>query len=114
MAEDYVAMCTACKKAVDRKDLYYVNGLSYHTECSKNAFESTTHMSADATRLKIDIVTLKNLRSQLSIKKRPSVKRKTVVKKTRKRVSKKKSPRRISKHTRQKNAPKRRTVKRKR
>ena len=34
VAEDYVAMCTACKKAVDRKDLHYVNGLSYHTACS--------------------------------------------------------------------------------
>ena len=34
VAEDYVAMCTACKKAVDRKDLQYVNGLSYHTACS--------------------------------------------------------------------------------
>ena len=66
VAEDYVAMCTACKKAVDRKDLQYVNGLSYHTACSAQSGSNSGIINSDETRLKVDIVTLKNLRSLLS------------------------------------------------
>ena len=93
VAEDYVAMCTACKKAVDRKDLQYVNGLSYHTACSAQSGSNSGIINSDETRLKVDIVTLKNLRSLLSprssagtgkkkkvAKKKTSSKRKTTAK----------------------------------
>ena len=82
VAEDYVAMCTACKKAVDRKDLQYVNGLSYHTACSAQSGSNSGIINSDETRLKVDIVTLKNLRSLLSPRSRTGTgKKKKVAKK---------------------------------
>ena len=120
VAEDYVAMCTACKKAVDRKDLQYVNGLSYHTACSAQSGSNSGIINSDETRLKVDIVTLKNLRSLLSprssagtgkkkkvAKKKTSSKRKTDCKEKTKR---KKTKRKIVKR---KAAPKRKTQTRK-
>ena len=113
VAEDYVAMCTACKKAVDRKDLQYVNGLSYHTACSAQSGSNSGIINSDETRLKVDIVTLKNLRSLLSprssagtgkkkkvakkktsSKRKTTAKRKTVKKTKRKTVKRKAAPKR--------------------
>ena len=105
VAEDYVAMCTACKKAVDRKDLHYVNGLSYHTTCSAQSGSNSGIINSDETRLKVDIVTLKNLRSLLSPRSRAGTgKKKKIVK--RKASSKRKT-------TKRKTAPKRKTSTRK-
>ena len=104
VAEDYVAMCTACKKAVDRKDLHYVNGLSYHTACSAQSGSNSGVSNSDETRLKVDIVTLKNLRSLLSPRSRAGTgKKKTVVK--RKASSKRKTS--VKKTAKRKTAPKR-------
>ena len=120
VAEDYVAMCTACKKAVDRKDLQYVNGLSYHTACSAQSGSNSGIINSDETRLKVDIVTLKNLRSLLSPRSRAGTgKKKTVVKRKasskRKTTKRKTAPKRKTsvKKTKRKTAPKRKTVKRK-
>ena len=120
VAEDYVAMCTACKKAVDRKDLQYVNGLSYHTACSAQSGSNSGIINSDETRLKVDIVTLKNLRSLLSPRSSAGTgKKKTVVKRKasskRKTTKRKTAPKRKTsvKKTKRKTAPKRKTVKRK-
>ena len=114
VAEDYVAMCTACKKAVDRKDLQYVNGLSYHTACSAQSGSNSGIINSDETRLKVDIVTLKNLRSLLSPRSSAGTgKKKKIVK--RKASSKRKTTKRKTsvKKTKRKTAPKRKIVKRK-
>ena len=124
VAEDYVAMCTACKKAVDRKDLQYVNGLSYHTACSAQSGSNSGIINSDETRLKVDIVTLKNLRSLLSPKSRAGTgKKKTIAKKKtsskrktapKRKTSVKKTKRKTVKKTvKRKTAPKRKTQTRK-
>ena len=114
VAEDYVAMCTACKKAVDRKDLQYVNGLSYHTACSAQSGSNSGIINSDETRLKVDIVTLKNLRSLLSPRSSAGTgKKKKVAKKKTSSKRKTTAKRKTVKKTKRKTAPKRKIVKRK-
>ena len=114
VAEDYVAMCTACKKAVDRKDLQYVNGLSYHTACSAQSGSNSGIINSDETRLKVDIVTLKNLRSLLSPRSSAGTgKKKKVAKKKTSSKRKTTAKRKTVKKTKRKTAPKRKTSTRK-
>ena len=98
MAEDYLTSCSVCGKAVTHETMKYDGGYTLCIECHKShsSDDQDLKLNKQLTALRLELIKLKNLRSQLSYSRAS------------KNSSKKKSKRKTKKRT---TNTKRRTVK---
>ena len=92
---DYVGLCAACTKGVDRKEMVYKNSHLFHPDCFAqhgNEYQATTNLMNEERRTKVDLVYLKNLQ----IRSGNSVEESTSTEKIKRRIKEKSQRRRPS------------------
>jgi len=104
---DYVGLCIACTKGVDRKEMVYKNSHLFHPDCFAqhgNEYQTTTNLMNEERRTKVDLVYLKNLQ----IRSGDSAEKSTSIKNTNRNITKKRKPLRKKKTKTKKKRVKRR------